>query len=143
MEEFFDIIIALAAIGAVIIRMAKKAQQKVEEQPVFKEEDVFFEDEEVSFEGKEMPRQKTETFNRTTRSTEYAKTQNVFVSTEGSESHEGKCIEKDANHCAVEHIEDSVYQTEISDEAPKKFNRESLVQGIIMAEILSKPKWME
>ena len=136
MEEFFDIIIALAAIGAIIIRMAKKAQKKAEEQTVFQEKEVFFDEEKT-------PQPKTETFNRTTRSSEYAKAQNVFVSAEGSESQEGKCIEEDANHCAVEHFEDTVYQTEISDEAPVYFNRESLVQGIIMAEILSKPKWKE
>ena len=135
MEEFFDIIIALAAIGAIIIRMAKKAQKKAEEQTVFQEKNVFFEE--------EKPQPKTETFNRTTRSTEYAKKENIFVSQEGTESQEGKCIEENANHCAVEHIEDTVYQTEITDETPVKINRESLVQGIIMAEILSKPKWKE
>lgn len=135
MEEFFDIIIALAVIGGIIIRVAKKAQKKAEEQTVFQEKNVFFEE--------EKPQPKTETFNRTTRSTEYAKAKNVFVSTEGTASQEGSCVEPDANHCAVEHIEDTVYQTEITDEAPVKINRESLVQGIIMAEILSKPKWKE
>ena len=106
MEEFFDIIIALAAIGAIIIRMAKKAQKKAEEQTVFQEKNVFFEE--------EKPQPKTETFNRTTRSTEYAKKENIFVSQEGTESQEGKCIEENANHCAVEHVEDTVYQTEIT-----------------------------
>lgn len=135
MEDFFDILIALAAIGAVIIRIAKKAQQRVQDQEVFNEKEVFFEEE------KREP--KTEAFNRTTRSSEYAKKQSVFVSTEGMESQEGKCIEPDANHCSVEHEEDSVYSSEITDEAHAKFNRESLVQGIVMAEILSKPKWKE
>ena len=137
MEEFFDIIIALAAIGAVIIRIAKKAQQKAQEQEVFNEKEVFFEEE------KPATKQRQNEFNRTTRSTEYAKAQNVYVSAEGSESQEGKCIEPDANHCSVEHTADSVYASEITDEASPKFNRESLVQGIIMAEILSKPKWKE
>lgn len=135
MVEFFDIIIALLAIGAVIIRIAKKAQENTKKQEVFKEEDVFFEE--------EKPKQKTETFNRTTRSTEYAKNKNVFVSMEGTESQEGKCIEPDANHCTVEHYEDSVYASEIADEKTPKFNRENLIQGVIMAEILSKPKWKE
>ena len=138
MEEFFDIIIALAAIGAVIIRIAKKAQEQIPKQPTFEE----LEDE-VEVEVKEQPVFKSETFNRTTRSTEYAKNKDVFVSYEGSESYEGKCIEPDANHCAVEHVEDEIFQTEIADEKPARFNRENFVQGIIMAEILSKPKWKE
>ncbi len=72
-----------------------------------------------------------------------ASTKGAFVSTEGSESNEGKCIEPDANHCAVEHDADSVYLTEITDEPASAFTREDMVKGIIMAEILSKPKCME
>lgn len=134
MEEFFDIIIALAAIGAVIIRIAKKAQEKIPHQQ------TTFEESEDTVE--EEPIFKSEPFNRTTRSTEYAKNKDVFVSFEGSESYEGKCIEPDADHCAVEHVDD-VFQTEISEETPVRFNREALIQGIIMSEILSKPKWKE
>lgn len=53
---------------------------------------------------------------------------------------EGECIEEHPNHCAVEHQPDSVYATEISDSENVSFTREQLVNGIIMAEILSKPK---
>ena len=65
-----------------------------------------------------------------------------YVSVEGTNSSEGKCIEPNANHCAVEHSEDSDYASEITDEAVA-FSRDDIVKGIIMAEILSKPKCME
>lgn len=66
-----------------------------------------------------------------------------FVSSEGSESSEGKCIEPNANHCAVEHTEDSVYASEIGMEESNCFTHEDVVKGIIMAEILSKPKSLQ
>lgn len=53
-------------------------------------------------------------------------------------THEGECIETEPVHCAVEHTPDSVYATEISDKPD--ISREQLVNGIIMAELLSKPK---
>ena len=135
MEGFFDIIIALAVIGGIIIRIAKKAQENAKEQEVFREENVFFDE--------ETPKTTTENFNRTTRSTEYAKAKNVFASPEGTASQEGTCIEPNADHCVMdEHIDDVIYATQITDEQPV-FTRENLVQGIIMAEILSKPKWKE
>ncbi len=63
-----------------------------------------------------------------------------YYSSEGSKSTEGECIEPNPSHCVTEHVEDSVYATEISDEEVE-FDRESLVKGIIMAEIITKPKW--
>ncbi len=65
-----------------------------------------------------------------------------YESEEGRESNEGKCIEPNANHCAVEHFEDTVYASEIGSENID-FTREDLVKGIIMAEIISKPKSMQ
>ena len=61
-------------------------------------------------------------------------------SMEGTKSTEGECIEENPKHCAVEHIEDSVYVNEITDTSEVAFDRQDLVKGIIMAEILSKPK---
>ena len=61
-----------------------------------------------------------------------------YESAEGSESTEGKCIEPNPSHCAVEHAEDTVYTEEIGREKP--FNRDDFVKGILMAEIISKPK---
>lgn len=58
-------------------------------------------------------------------------------------THEGECIESEPEHCAVKHSPDSVYATEISDEPKIDFSREQLVNGIIMAELLSKPKCFE
>ncbi len=65
-----------------------------------------------------------------------------YESEEGRESNEGKCIEPNANHCAVEHFDDTVYASEIGIEN-SDFTREDLVKGIIMAEIISKPKSMQ
>lgn len=65
-----------------------------------------------------------------------------YESEEGRESNEGKCIEPNANHCAVEHFDDTVYASEIGTEN-SDFTREDLVKGIIMAEIISKPKSMQ
>ena len=65
-----------------------------------------------------------------------------YESAEGSESNEGKCIEENPAHCVVEHSEDSIYATEIGNEN-NDFTREDFVKGIIMAEILSKPKSMQ
>lgn len=58
-------------------------------------------------------------------------------------THEGECIENEPEHCAVEHTADSVYASEISDEPKNDFSREQLVNGIIIAELLSKPKCFE
>ena len=58
-------------------------------------------------------------------------------------THEGECIESEPEHCAVKHSPDSVYATEISDKPKIDFSREQLVNGIIMAELLSKPKCFE
>ncbi len=62
-----------------------------------------------------------------------------FESQEGTKSTEGECVEPNPNHCAVEHFEDTVYTSEIGKEE-SDFTREDFVKGIIMAEILSKPK---
>lgn len=56
---------------------------------------------------------------------------------------EGECIEEHPDHCAVEHQPDSVYASEISENATVEIDREQLVNGIIMSEILSKPKCFE
>ena len=61
-----------------------------------------------------------------------------YESAEGSESDEGKCIEPDPQHCAVEHPEETIYSTEIGTEPV--FSKDDFVKGIIMSEILSKPK---
>ena len=65
-----------------------------------------------------------------------------YVSEEGSESNEGKCIEPNANHCSVEHFEDTVYANEIGSENID-FTHEDFVKGIIMAELISKPKSLQ
>lgn len=145
-----DVLIAIATIAIFIIRAVKKAQEKATEQAKNFEPPKA----QPQPETKAKPTVK-QTVQRTTRSMEYSKQEigkklpkeqlirPEYVSAEGSVSQEGKCIEPDANHCAVEHFEDTVYANEITDEAPVKFDREHLVQGIIMAEILSKPKWSE
>lgn len=61
-----------------------------------------------------------------------------YESEEGSESTEGKCIEPNPSHCAVEHFEDIIYNEEIGRETG--FDREDFIKGILMAEIVSKPK---
>ncbi len=63
-----------------------------------------------------------------------------YESFEGSESSEGKCIEPNPDHCAVEHEEETVYTNEIGDEASCAFSKEDFVKGIIMSEIVSVPK---
>lgn len=65
-----------------------------------------------------------------------------FKETEGTESSEGMCIEPNANHCAVEHFEDTVYASEIGN-TENEFTHKDFVKGIIMAEILSKPKSLQ
>lgn len=67
-----------------------------------------------------------------------AKNSVKYESEEGTESTEGKCIEPNPDHCAVEHFEDTVYTEEIGREIT--FDREDFVKGILMAEIISKPK---
>ena len=67
----------------------------------------------------------------------------VQVKVQEMSTHEGECIESEPEHCAVKHSPDSVYATEISDEPKIDFSREQLVNGIIMAELLSKPKCFE
>jgi hypothetical protein len=69
---------------------------------------------------------------------------NRYVSTEGSASTEGECIEPNPNHCVTDHIDDAIYSAEINDEGISlDLDRESIVKGIIMAEIISKPKWKQ
>ncbi len=65
-----------------------------------------------------------------------------YESSEGTESNEGKCIEPNPVHCAVEHFEDSVYESEIGSQAPDT-SREELIKAIIMSEIISKPKSLQ
>lgn len=69
-----------------------------------------------------------------------ARTKQAKPKTEEMSTREGECIEKDPNHCAVRHTPDSVYANEITDEPRQAFSREQLVNGIIVAELLSKPK---
>ncbi|MBE7092224.1 MAG: hypothetical protein E7365_03470 [Clostridiales bacterium] len=145
-----DTLLALATIAIVIIRLIKKTQKNAAQNSTEPEEIKV----NTYSEPKAEPTAKVD-FERTTRSTEYnrdklgAKIKNEsnirpdFISSEGYGSQEGECIEPNANHCAVEHMEDTVYDTEIKDETVVDFNRENLVKGIVMAEILSKPKWKE
>ena len=71
-------------------------------------------------------------------------TRNIFASTEGSASTEGECIEPNPNHCVTKHVDDAIYSAEIKDEGISlDLDRESIVKGIIMAEIISKPKWKQ
>ena len=147
-----DALIELITIAAFIIAAIKKAQEKAMENAK-----KFEQPKAAPPQPQQQARPKSavnQNAQRTTRSMEYSKgemgkklpkeklVRPEFVSTEGMASQEGQCIEPNANHCAVEHFEDTVYDSEISDKVPVKFDREYLVQGIIMAEIL-KPKWTE
>ena len=122
-------LIIVAAIIFIIAKNVAKIKQQGEtqftEQP---QEDSVFQQREESFSAKWGGRLERETL--------------TYESTEGSESNEGKCIEPDANHCVVEHPLDTVYAEEIGSEN-NNFAREDFVKGIIMAEILSKPKSMQ
>ncbi len=71
------------------------------------------------------------------------KAASAHVKVQEMSTHEGECIESEPEHCAVKHSPDSVYATEISDKPKIDFSREQLVNGIIMAELLSKPKCFE
>lgn len=138
-----EVLFALITIAIFIVRAVKQAQEKAEEQNKQFEPPVVQRPQQA-----QKPKPKpavNQTMQRKTRSMEHAEgesTRTSFVSSEGFASQEGQCIEPNPNHCAVEHEEDSVYASEIKDEAPVVFNRENLVQGIVMAEIL-KPKWSE
>lgn len=85
----------------------------------------------------QKPEQPESAFEKAKRS-ENPKITVKYQSAEGSESDEGKCIEPDPQHCAVEHIEETVYSNEIGIEP--SFSKDDFVKGIIMSEILSKPK---
>lgn len=59
----------------------------------------------------------------------------VVLSTEGTASQEGECVEENPNHCAVEHPE------ERASAAPAaRFTASELKNGILMGEILGRPK---
>ncbi len=61
-----------------------------------------------------------------------------YVSNEGTSSSEGTCIEEDPQHCAVKHEEtDDIY---VLSGENASFDRQDIVKGIIMSEILGKPK---
>ena len=61
-----------------------------------------------------------------------------YVSNEGTSSSEGTCIEENPQHCAVKHEEnDDIY---VLNGENTSFNRQDVVKGIIMSEILGKPK---
>ena len=64
----------------------------------------------------------------------------TFVSTEGTASTEGECIEENPDHCAVEHEDNAIYGNEIGSEKRFNVSHKTLVNGVIMAEIISKPK---
>lgn len=138
-----EVLFALITIAIFIVRAVKQAQEKADEQNKQFEPPVVQRPQQA-----QKPKPKpavNQTVQRKTRSIEYTEGESArtsFASSEGFASQEGQCIEPNPNHCAVEHEEDSVYASEIKDEAPVVFNRENLVQGIIMAEIL-KPKWSE
>ena len=154
-----EVLLALLAIISVIVRISKKAQetqgnQNQPQRPVAPKPKGFdFEkleemltgekQAEKSFEGVNRPNAEGYRQEKKPEKKPEKKMEASFVSAEGSESSEGKCIEENANHCAVEHEADSVYASEITDERTPAFTRDDMVKGIIMAEILSKPKCME
>ena len=150
-----EVLLALLAIISVIVRISKKAQetqgnQNQPQRPVAPKPKGFdFEKLEEMLTGEKQAEKSFEGVNRPNaegyrqEKKPEKKTEASFVSAEGSESTEGKCIEENANHCAVEHEADSIYASEIADERTLAFTRDDMVKGIIMAEILSKPKCME
>ncbi len=160
-------ILAIAAIIIIIVRMVKASENKqkkqnenqpqVEQQrPIAPQADPFEQFKRIQTLYEERPerdrnfegvmRPGGEGYNQThverNDYSKYPESTKGFVSMEGTESFEGKCIEPDANHCAVEHLEDSVYASEIGMEE-NAFTHEDIVKGIIMAEILSKPKSLQ
>ncbi len=149
-----EVLLVLLAIISVIVRISKKAQEGKPDQPqrpvATPQKGFDFEKLEEMLTGEKQEEKKYEGVNRPNAEgyrqetpEKKVRTEKAFVSTEGSESNEGKCIEPNANHCAVEHEADSIYLSEITDEPASAFTRDDMVKGIIMAEILSKPKCME
>ena len=59
----------------------------------------------------------------------------VVLSAEGTASQEGECVEENPNHCAVEHPEEKAPAAPAA-----RFTASELKNGILMGEILGRPK---